>query len=64
MTCNTCKFWSDQIAMLNSHGELTALCLVPREKDSAGLCKYTMPHQSCQSFEAGPSIDEPTEAPA
>lgn len=58
-TCETCRYWSDRVAMMNAHGELVALCLVPTVKDAAGICKYTHGHQTCESHAAGPSVDLP-----
>ena len=27
--------------------------------DAAGLCRYTLAHQTCQAFAAGPAVDLP-----
>ena len=49
------------MARMNAHGELVALCLVPRERDAAGLVRYTRGNQTCESWASGHlgAVDEP-----
>jgi hypothetical protein len=54
--CDACKWFSEQMARVNKHGKIEALCL-NFASDYSG--KYRREESTCYAFERGPSVDLP-----
>jgi hypothetical protein len=55
-SCETCCYWSDQIARVRDDGALEAACL---KAAWGGVVAYTIGDESCGYWTAGTPIDDP-----
>lgn len=58
--CETCRFWSEMIAMSLGGGPVQAMCLSP---EGPNRSRYTIGSKSCDGWKSGHygAVDEPSE---